>query len=78
MESLRKKGYLTTHLDENDRRSWIIHLEEKGSALAQEFRLCLQQRMGSAFGEIPGFDLQGFAAVMSQAAALVRRNAVSA
>ena len=78
VESLRKKGYLTTHLDENDRRSWIIHLEEKGSALAQEFRECLQERMGRVFQEIPGFDFHGFVSAMSQAAAQVRQNAVSA
>ncbi len=32
VESLRRKGYLTTELDENDRRSWIIHLDESGNA----------------------------------------------
>ena len=37
-DALRKKGYLTTTLDPHDRRSWIIHLEERGSALAHTFQ----------------------------------------
>lgn len=36
-DALRKKGYLTTTLDPHDRRSWIIHLEERGSALLPGF-----------------------------------------
>ena len=78
VESLRKKGYLTTRLDENDRRSWIICLEEKGITLTEEFRQNLRQRLGSIFREIPGFDLEGFAAAMAQAAVLARRSAATA
>ena len=78
VESLRKKGYLTTRLDENDRRSWIICLEEKGITLTEEFRRSLRQRLGSIFREIPGFDLEGFAAAMAQAAVLARRSAATA
>ena len=78
VDSLRRKGYLSTCLDENDRRSWIIHLEQKGRALAEEFRQCLHQRLGNVFQEIPGFDVQSFAAVMSQAAAFVQQSTATA
>ena len=78
VDSLRRKGYLSTCLDENDRRSWIIHLEQKGRALAEEFRQCLHLRLGNVFQEIPGFDVQSFAAVMSQAAAFVQQSTATA
>jgi DNA-binding MarR family transcriptional regulator len=58
VESLRRKGYVTTELDENDRRSWIIHLEEEGRVLAGDFRVRLRQRLEEMFGSIPGFDLE--------------------
>ena len=45
VESLRRKGYLTTRIDEADRRSWILHLERKGEALAEEFGLCLDKEL---------------------------------
>ena len=67
VESLRKKGYLTTTLDENDRRSWIIHLEEQGVRLADVFRASLHQRLDDIFSEIPGFDLDKLVATMSRA-----------
>ena len=67
VESLRKKGYLTTELDENDRRSWIIHLEEKGSRLVHTFCQCLDQRLDDIFSCIPGFDLDGFVGTFSKA-----------
>ena len=67
VESLRKKGYLTTTLDENDRRSWIIHLEEQGVRLADVFRASLHQRLDDIFCEIPGFDLDKLVATMSRA-----------
>lgn len=68
VESLRKKGYLTTELDENDRRSWIIHLEEQGANLADTFRKCLNQRLEDIFSCIPGVDLDLFAGTLSRAA----------
>ena len=37
VDSLRRKGYLSTCLDENDRRSWIIHLEQKGVPWPKNF-----------------------------------------
>lgn len=37
VDSLRRKKLLTTELDENDRRSWIIHLEESGKQIVEEF-----------------------------------------
>ncbi len=78
VEALRKKGYLTTRLDENDRRSWIIHLEEKGTQLGEQFRRCLQQRLGRIFQGMDGFDLAGFAEAVSQAASLAQENAATA
>lgn len=79
VDSLRRKGYLSTCLDENDRRSWIIHLEQKGRALAEEFQgsACISS-LGNVFQEIPGFDVQSFAAVMSQAAAFVQQSTATA
>lgn len=77
MEALRKKGYLTTRLDENDRRSWIIRLEEKGVRLGEQFRRCLQQRLGRIFQGMGGFDLVGFAAAVRQAA-MDQENAATA
>lgn len=68
VESLRKKGYLTTELDENDRRSWIIHLEERGANLADTFRKCLNQRLEDIFSCIPGFDLDLFVGTLSRVA----------
>lgn len=78
VDSLRKKGYLTTQLDENDRRSWIIAMEKKGKDLTEEFRRCLHQRLESIFRGIPGFDVQGFAAAMAQAAAMASESSVPA
>ena len=66
VDSLRRKGYLSTCL------------EQKGRALAEEFRQCLHQRLGNVFQEIPGFDVQSFAAVMSQAAAFVQQSTATA
>ena len=60
------------------RPAWMIHLEQKGRALAEEFRQCLHQRLGNVFQEIPGFDVQSFAAVMSQAAAFVQQSTATA
>lgn len=68
VESLRKKGYLTTELDENDRRSWIIHLEEKGAKLAAAFRESLNKRLQDIFSCIPGVDLDLFVRTLSRAA----------
>ena len=78
VDSLRKKGYLSTQLDENDRRSWIICMEKQGRELADEFRRCLQQRLENIFRGIPGFDVQGFAAAIAQAAAMANESAASA
>lgn len=78
VDSLRKKNYLTTCLDENDRRSWIIHLEAPGRELADAFRQRLQMRLESIFQGIPGFDVRGFANAMVQAAAVADETAFSA
>lgn len=69
VESLRRKGYLTTRMDENDRRSWILHLERKGEALAEEFSLCLGRRLDDIFTTVPGFDSRSFLSTMSRASA---------
>ena len=45
VESLRKKGYISTELDVNDRRSWILHMEEPGALLAEDFRQQIHDRM---------------------------------
>lgn len=68
VESLRKKGYLTTELNENDRRSWIIHLEKQGVSLADTFRKSLNQRLEDIFSCIPDFDLDLFVGTLSRAA----------
>lgn len=68
VESLRRKGYLTTELDENDRRSWLIHLEERGQALADRFQTCLDQWLEEVFRSLPGVDRELFLATLSQAA----------
>ncbi len=78
VDSLRKKGYLSTQLDENDRRSWIICIEKQGRELAEEFRCCLHQRMKHIFRGIPGFDVQGFVAAIAQAAAMASESEASA
>ena len=78
VDSLRKKGYLSTQLDENDRRSWIICIEKQGRELAEDFRFCLHQRMKHIFRGIPGFDVQGFVAAIAQAAAMASESEASA
>ena len=67
VESLRRKGYLTTTMDERDRRSWIIHLEPNGEALAEEFSLSLGKRLDDIFLEIPDFDPDAFVSLLSRA-----------
>ena len=73
VDGLRRKGYLTTELDENDRRSWIIHLEEKGFELAADFRTCLSQRLKDIFSRVPGIDYSEFLTVMTKASAAAAR-----
>ena len=68
VESLRRKGFLTTELDMNDRRSWIIHLEDRGKALAERVQIALHARLQHLFGTVPGFDLEAFASTLSRAA----------
>lgn len=68
VESLRRKGFLTTELDLNDRRSWIIHLEERGRKLAEQFQIALHARLQQIFGTVPSFDLDTFASMLSRAA----------
>lgn len=68
VESLRKKGYLSTELDVNDRRSWILHLEEPGAALAETLRQRLHNRMEELFCSVPGFDMMDFVSVLSRVA----------
>ena len=67
VESLRRKGYLTTRMDERDRRSWIIHLEDSGEALARKFGLLLGKRLDDIFLEIPDFDPDSFVSLLSRA-----------
>lgn len=74
VESLRRKGFLTTRMDENDRRSWILRLERKGEALAEEFSICLGRRLDDIFTAVPGFDSRRFVATLSQASAAARRS----
>ncbi len=69
VESLRRKGYLTTCLDKNDRRSWLLHLEQKGEALAEEFGLCLGKKLDAIFTSVPGFDSGSFVSTLSRAGA---------
>lgn len=73
VESLRRKGYLTTHMDENDRRSWILCLERKGEALAEEFSLCLNRRLDDIFTSVPGFDCRSFVSTLSRVSAAANR-----
>ena len=73
VESLRRKGYLTTKMYERDRRSWIIHLEPSGEALAEEFVLNLGKRLDDIFLEIPNFDPDAFVALLSQASSTARQ-----
>lgn len=68
VESLRRKGYLTTELDENDRRSWLIHLEQSGADLAARFRTCLDRWLEEVFRSLPGVDRDLFLATLSKAA----------
>lgn len=68
VESLRRKGYLTTELDENDRRSWIIHLDESGIALGEKTCQVLSQRMNDIVGSNPGLDLERFIDTLCRAA----------
>lgn len=75
VESLRQKGYLTTRMDENDRRSWILRLERKGEALAEEFSLCLGRRLDDIFTAVPNFDCRSFVSTLSQASAAANRQA---
>lgn len=75
VESLRRKGYLTTRMDENDRRSWLLHLERKGEALAEEFSLCLGRRLDDIFTAVPGFDCRSFVSTLSRASAAASRRA---
>lgn len=67
VESLRRKGYLTTRMDENDRRSWILHLERNGEALAEEFGLSLGRRLDDIFAAVPEFDSRTFISTLSRA-----------
>lgn len=66
VESLRQKEYLSTALDMNDRRSWILHLEERGKALTDAFFLRLGQRLDEVIADIPGFDARLFVSMLSR------------
>lgn len=66
VESLRKKGYISTELDVHDRRSWILHMEEPGAVLAEEFRQRIHDRMEELFCSVPGFDMTDFVSVLSR------------
>lgn len=66
VESLRKKGYISTELDVNDRRSWILHMEEPGALLAEDFRQQIHDRMEELFCSVPGFDMMDFVSVLSR------------
>ncbi len=69
VESLRRKGFLTTRVDERDRRSWILSLEEKGELLAEEASACLARRMNAVFTAVPGFDPDVLLSQMSRVSA---------
>ena len=66
VESLRQKEYLSTTLDMNDRRSWILHLEERGKTVTDEFFLLLGQRLDEILADIPGFDTKSFVYMLSR------------
>ena len=66
VESLRQKEYLSTALDMNDRRSWILHLEQPGEALTDEFFHRLGQRLDEIIANIPGFDAKVFLAMITR------------
>ena len=66
VESLRQKEYLSTQLDMNDRRSWILHLEERGKALTDAFFLRLGQRLDEIMEKVPGFDTKTFVFMLSR------------
>ena len=66
VESLRQKEYLSTALDLNDRRSWILHLEDRGKAVADLFFLRLGQRLDEIISDIPGFDAKMFVSMLSK------------
>lgn len=67
VDHLRKKEYLTTELDENDRRSWIIHVEQRGKDLTEQFRIRLHQRIEGIFSAVPELDFERFVSVMARA-----------
>ena len=66
VESLRQKEFLSTTLDMNDRRSWILHMEERGKAVTEEFFLRLGQRLDEIFAELPEFDAKTFLSMFSR------------
>ena len=70
VESLRKKGYLTTELDEKDRRSRLIHVQESGMQLAEAFRQCLHRRLDDIFNGVPMPDFDQVVKIMSKATAV--------
>ena len=78
VESLRQKGCLTTEVDVNDRRSWLIHLTSHGNEVAEEFRDRLHLRLDEILGAVPGLDLESFAAIMTRAGDAARRHRGSA
>ena len=66
VESLRQKEYLSTALDMNDRRSWILHLEERGEVLTDAFFQRLGQQVDEIIADIPGFDAKLFVSMLSK------------
>ncbi len=66
VESLRQKGFLSTTLDMNDRRSWLLHLEQSGVDVTDDFFLRLGQRLDDIIGDIPGFDAKSFLTMLSR------------
>lgn len=65
VDALRRKGLLTTQLDENDRRSWIIRLQESGRGIVDEFNNSLQMQLSDIFEAIPAFNTEKFVETMA-------------
>lgn len=67
VESLRKKGYLWMVQDPSDRRSWIIHLHERGEKLGDAFCESLGQRLEHILRDVPVSAVQGFVTAVTGA-----------
>lgn len=73
VESLRQKECLTTEVDVHDRRSWLIHLTDRGHEMAEEFRDRLHVRLDEILGAVPGLDPEAFVTIMDYAGDAARQ-----